>query len=290
VTASDTFRVVPAHEVDAIVANIPSFNMHRCAAIAFGPQGEPRPRNVATITVVEMLGAVFLVTAKHVVESGPAKEFSWRLLVPQRDSSGRMPPNAVVPPLVFPLKPLDVLWTSQRNDAAILGAPEGMRIGRFDGEKGVEASKVARETWDVTADQDAYGMVVVTGFPIFARIEQPDHMHYSLMSLPGFVVHGHRPTDAIDAPTLSLNLGCTTIREEFRNEPIAAEFGAQLHADEGGRGLAGMSGGPVTGVTDHGFRLIGILSQGSKALETGIAVPWDVIYTEFAESLVLGHR
>src|SRR2546430_9356826 len=83
-------KIVPGNEVDAVVAGIPPFSMHRCDSIAFGPPRE-RPRNLGTATVVNMFGGVFLVTAKHVVDSGPAKEFPWRLLVPARDSAGRIP-------------------------------------------------------------------------------------------------------------------------------------------------------------------------------------------------------
>jgi hypothetical protein len=50
-----------------------------------------------------------------------------------------------------------------------------------------------------------------------------------------------------------------------------------------------MSGRPVVIAAATGFSLVRVLSEGSRVLETGIAVPWDVIHTEFGNSLVLGN-
>ncbi len=68
-------------------------------------------------------------------------------------------------------------------------------------------------------------------------------------------------------------MGCTTMHPQWNDEPLAA-----------------MSGGPIVIAAATGFYLVGILSEGSKSLETGIAVPWDLIQTEFADSLVLGKK
>jgi len=283
-------KIVPRNEVDTVVASIPPFSMHRCVSIAFGPPQE-RPRNLGTATVVKMFGGVFLVTAKHVVDSGPAKEFPWRLLVPARDSAGRIPDRASLSPRAIPIDSSAVIWTSELNDVAVLRAPPELHTDSFDGEpRAVAVARSARETWDQSAAQDAFQMVVITGFPLFGRNDQPDHIQYSLMSLPGFIVHAHKPGQNIDVPTFKLNLGCTTMHAQWQDEPLAAKFFAQLSADDGGRALAGMSGGPVVIAADTGFYLVGILSEGSKALETGIAVPWDVIHAEFADSLVVGKK
>lgn len=291
VNSPATGKIVPRHEVDAVVAGIPPFSMHRCVGIAFGPQEERRPRNVATVTAVRMLGTAFLVTAKHVVESGPANEFPWRLLVPARDSAGRIPDRRSLPPRIIPMAPSAVIWKSASSDVAVLRPPPDLRTDAFDGDgRAVTVARRARESWDETEAQDAYQMVTVTGFPLFGRNNAPDHIHYSLMSLPGFIVHAHKPDQGIGAPTFKLNVGCTTMHAQWEGEPLAAKFFEQLVEDEGGRALAGMSGGPVVIAADTGFYLVGILSEGSKALETGIAVPWDVIHSEFADSLVLGKK
>jgi hypothetical protein len=289
-SAPATSKIVPRDEVDTVVAGIPPFSMHRCVGIAFGPQEERRPRNVATVTVVKMFGTPFLVTAKHVVDSGPAKEFPWRLLVPTRDAAGRIPDRKSLPPRVIPIDSSSVIWRSELNDVAVLRAPPDLHTDSFDGDsRAVAVARRARETWDETEAQDAYQMVTATGFPLFGRNDAPDHIHYSLMSLPGFIVHAHKPEQGIAAPTFKLNLGCTTMHAQWEDEPLAAKFFEQLVEDEGGRALAGMSGGPVVIAAATGFYLVGILSEGSKMLETGIAVPWDVIHTDFGDSLVLGN-
>src|ERR1700686_4689165 len=137
--------------------------------------------------------------------------------------------------------------------------------------RAVSVARSARETGDEAEAQEAFQMVVATGFPVFGRDNEPSHVHYSLMSLPGFIIHAHKPGQNIDAPTLKLNLGCTTMSAQWKDEPLANKFFEQLTADEGGRALAGMSGGPVVIAAPTGFYFVGILSGGSKALGTGVA-------------------
>src|SRR6266850_1964979 len=166
-------KIVPRNEVDAVVAGIPPFSMHRCVSIAFGPPRE-RPRNLGTATVVNMFGGVFLVTAKHVVDSVPAKKFPWRLLVPARDSAGRIPDRASLSPRAIPIDSSAVIWTSELNDVAVLRAPPELNTDSFDGElRAVAVARSARETWDQSAAQDAFQMVVITGFPSFGRNDRP---------------------------------------------------------------------------------------------------------------------
>ena len=125
-------KIVPTGEVDAVVAEIPAFSMHRCVAIAFGPRQE-RPRNLGTAAVVKMLGSVFLVTAKHVVDSVPAREFPWRLLVPARDAAGRIPDRVSLPARAIPIDSSAVIWKSELNDAAVLRAPVDLQTDAFEG-------------------------------------------------------------------------------------------------------------------------------------------------------------
>ncbi len=189
-----------------MVADIPPFSMHRCVAVAFGPRNE-RPRNLATATVVKMLGSTFLVTAKHVIDSDPARQLAWRLLVPARDAAGRVPHGASLPPRAIPIDPSAVIWKSEMNDVAVLRAPPDLHTDSFNGEeRAVTVARRARETWDESEAQDAFQMVVVTGFPMFGRDDAADHIHFSLMSLPGFIVHAHKPDQNIDVPTFKINL------------------------------------------------------------------------------------
>jgi hypothetical protein len=217
-------KIVPNAEVDAVVAGIPPFSMHRCIGIGFGPQEERRPRNVATATVVKMFDTTFLVTAKHVVDSGPAKEFPWRLLIPARDAAGRIPDRESLPARAIPIDASAVIWKSEMNDVAVLRAPPDLHTDAFDGDsRAVAVARSARETWDESEAQDAYQMVSVTGFPLFGRNDEPDHIHYSLMSLPGFIVHAHKPDQNIEVPTFKLNkVRSTTARRPRSEHPSPA--------------------------------------------------------------------
>ena len=95
-----------------------------------------------------------------------------------------------------------------------------------------------------------------------------------------------RTDDHVGAPSrLTLNIGCTTVREEYLAEPQGPLFARQLE-DPTTEPLGGMSGGPVVIVTNSdGWFLGGILYEGRRPLESGFAVPWDAVHAEFLESL-----
>jgi hypothetical protein len=252
-------KIVPRDRVDDWLSPVPAFTEPRVAAIAFGPRVE-RPRNVATVTVVTMAGAVFLVTAKHVIESDVARELPWRLLVPPRYSATPSVDRRPGPPLVFPLCAADVLWSSPSTDVAVLRSPEGLNMAAFDGDRAVKPARRARETWDAAAADDAYFMVVVSGFPSFAR-DDADQPLYGLMSLPGFIVHANRPDPQIEAPRLVVNLGCEKMKPEWSSVPEAVTFARRLSEDLDGRALAGMSGGSVVAVSDSGYTSSGYFTR-----------------------------
>src|ERR1700730_13418655 len=279
-------KIIPRDQVDELLAPVPAFTEPRVAAIAFGPEKE-RPRKVDTVTAVRMAGAVFLVTARHVVDCDTARQLPWRLLVPPRYPRGRSIDRRPGAPGVFPVSSADVLWMSASSDVAVLRSPEGLEMESFDGDRAVAPARRARQTWDEAEAQEAYFATVVSGFPLFARDLAADKPLYGLISLPGFIVHANGPDAQVDKPRLTVNLGCEKMRPEWSSVPEAITFARQLFEDDGGRALAGMSGGPVVAVTDSGYHLVGILYEGTRALETGFAVPWDLIHAAFSDSLAL---
>lgn len=278
-----TVPIVPSSRVDELLARIPQFTMRYVAAIAFGPE-DGRPRNVATVTAVEMAGARFLVTARHVVDCDAATREPWKLLVPVRDQAGRVPHRMWAKPEFVPLKPSDVIWRSDANDVAVMRSPPRLALDFFDG--GVAARKTTRvrETWDEAADQEAYRPVVTSGFPMFARLMGSEAAGFGLISLPGAIVHASRSGQST-MPIINLNLGCKKVKTEEVGGPEAVIFARQLDHSE--VPLGGLSGAPVVVVTESAFHLVGIFIEGNQNLETGRAVPWDAVYSEYLDSLAL---
>ena len=90
----------------------------------------------------------------------------------------------------------------------------------------------------------------------------------------GPLTNDHEPTTNNVQPVLRLY--------RFR---LAAVFARQLDHSE--VPLGGLSGAPVVVVTESAFHLVGIFIEGNQNLETGRAVPWDAVYSEYLDSLAL---
>jgi hypothetical protein len=277
-------EIVPATRVDEVLAKIPKFTMGYVAAIAFGAEGGP-PRNVATVTAVQIAGGRFLVTARHVVDCPAAAELPWRLLVPVRDPAGRVPHRVWAAPQLVGISSGDVAWKSDVNDVAIIRAPSGLPLDFFDGEISARMTTKVRETWDDAAEQGAYRPFVTSGFPSFARTVGDHRADYGLLSLAGSIVHATRPSES-RSPIINLNIGCRKMRPEWSSMPEAALFVRQLESAP--EPLAGLSGAPIVLVTESAFHLVGIFVEGTRDLDAGRAVPWDAVQGEFLESLSIG--
>jgi hypothetical protein len=275
-------EIVPATRVDEVLAPIPKFTMGYVAAIAFGAEGAP-PRNVATVTAVQIAAGRFLVTARHVIDDCPAAaELPWRLLVPVRDRVGRVPHRVCAAPHLVGISRGDVVWKSDVNDVAIIRAPSGLPLDFFDGEVAARKATKVRETWDDAAEQGAYRPFVTSGFPSFARTVGDHRADYGLLSLAGSIVHATKPSES-RAPIMNLNIDCRKMRPEWSSMPEAALFVQQLAGAP--EPLAGLSGAPIVLVTESAFHVVGIFVEGNRELDAGRAVPWDAVHGEFLEPL-----
>jgi len=274
---------MPADQIDSFLAPVPAFAMRHVVGIAFGNPGQ-RPRAVASATAVEIAGGRFLATAKHVVESEAARRDPWRLFIPRRNPRRNIPDRVVATPTIVQIDSSDVVWRSAENDVAILRAPADLGVDFFSGRAGAELTTRVRRSWDRLASRDAYFAAVITGFPSFAR-DSAGLGVYGLISLAASLVGASRTDDRVGAASrFALNIGCTTVREEYLSEPQGPLFARQLE-DPTSEPLAGLSGGPMVIVTNEARFLGGILYEGRRPLESGFAVPWDSVHAEFLESL-----